>query len=154
MPRDPFPHISAVGRIRGLLRLAYTEAQYWLIGLTPETYHLHQAGVWADLNEYERAISHLKRYLAVTENVTARSELAFYHSCLEQWSQAATEYAKVVPAWPHPAILLAHAEAELRLGNTGKGREIIASVDREFPQLDDATRRARDELKAEFQVGV
>jgi hypothetical protein len=83
MPRDAFPHVSIFARMRGRLSLAYTELQYWLLGLTHESYHLHQAGVWADLHRYERAISHLKRYLAVTENVTARSELAFYHSCLQ-----------------------------------------------------------------------
>jgi tetratricopeptide (TPR) repeat protein len=154
MPRDAFPPISIVARARGRLSLAYTELQYWLLGLTHESYHLRQAGVWADLNRYERAISHLKRYLAVTDNVTARSELAFYHSCLQECAQAAQEYAKVTSIWPHPAVRLAHAEAELRLGNVAKGSEIIAAVEAEFPDLDELTARGRDELKAEFRLGV
>jgi tetratricopeptide (TPR) repeat protein len=154
MPRDVFPHVSIFARMRGRLSLTYTELQYWLLGLTHESYHLHQAGVWADLHRYERAISHLKRYLAVTENVTARSELAFYHSCLQEWPQAAQEYAKVTAIWPHPAVRLGHAEAELRLGNVAKAQEIIAAVETEFPELDEVTARARDEIKAEFRLGV
>jgi hypothetical protein len=49
---------------------------------------------------------------------------------------------------------LGQAEAELRLGNRDKAKEIIDAVDREFPQLEDPLRRARDELRTEFQPGA
>ena len=154
MARDPIPSVSFPRRLWCLLRLSYTELQYWLIGLSPESYHLHQATVWVEMHAYRRAIVHMKSYLKNTENATARWYLAYYHSCVEEWSQAAEEFGKVVTAMPHPAVRLGQAEAELRLGNRAKAKEIIDAVDREHPQLDDTLRAARDELWNEFRLGT
>jgi len=38
--------------------------------------------------------------------------------------------------------------------DTARGREIIAAIERDFPELDEVTSRGRDELKAEFRLGV
>lgn len=150
MPRDVIPGVPLVTQAWCFLRLGYTELQYWLVGLTPESYHLHQASVWVEMHKYRRAIAHMKAYLANTENATARWYLAYYHSCVEEWAQSAQEYARVATVLPQPVVRLGHAEAELRLGNREKGKEIIDAVDRDFPQLDDVLRRARDELRSEF----
>ena len=152
MPRDLIPSAPLKTQAWCFLRLGYAELQYWLVGLTPESYHLHQANVWVEMHRYRRAIAHMKAYLANTENATARWHLAYYHSCVEEWSQSAAEYAKVVQVLPQPVVRLGLAEAELRLGNRTKGKEIIDAVDREFPQLEDVLRRARDELRSEFQL--
>lgn len=137
-----------------MLRLAYTELQYWLVGLTPEGYHLHQAGLWVEMHAYRKAIGHMQKYLANTENATARWYLAYYHSCVEDWAQSALEYEKVVAVLRQPVVRLGQAEAELRLGNRAKAMEIIDGIDREFPHLDDALREARDDLRKEFQLGT
>ena len=154
MPRDAIPTVSFPRKLWCFFRLTYTELQYWLVGLTPESYHLQQAGAWVEMHGYRRAIAHMKKYLANTENATARWYLAYYHTCVEEWSQAAHEYAKVVSVLPQPVVRLGQAEAELRLGNRAKGKEIIDAVDREFPRLDGAVRTARDELWEEFQLGT
>ena len=154
MPRDVIPSVPIRTQVWCLLRLGYTELQYWLVGLTPESYHLHQANVWVEMHRYRRAIAHMRAYLTNTENATARWYLAYYHSCVEEWAQSAEEYAKVVPVLPQPVVRLGQAEAELRLGNRARAQEIIDAVDREFPQLDDVLRRARDELRSEFQLGT
>lgn len=154
MPRDEFPSVSAGKKAWCYLRLVYMELQYWLVGQTPETYHLHQAGVWVELNAFRRAIAHMKAYLTNTENATARWYLAYYHSCIEEWSQAALEYGKVAPLLPQPVVWLGQAEAELRLGNRAKAKEIMEAVDRDFPQLEGALLAARKELHDEFRLGA
>ncbi|MEJ0084403.1 MAG: hypothetical protein WDO72_01865 [Pseudomonadota bacterium] len=154
MPREEFPNVSPKTRAWCCFRLAYTELQYWLVGLTPEGYHLRQAQLWAEMQAFKRAIVHMKSYLKNTENATARWYLAYYYSCAEEWSQAALEYGRVAGVLPQPVVRLGQAEAELRLGNRAKAKEIIDSVDIEFPQLDAALRGARDELRKEFQLGA
>jgi hypothetical protein len=150
MMRDVIPGVSPGIRAWCYLRLAYTELQYWLVGLTPEGYHLRQAGVWVEMHAYRQAIGHMRAYLANTENATARWYLAYYYSCVEEWAQAALEYEKVVVVLRQPVVRLGQAEAELRLGNRARAREILDGIDREFPQLDDALREARDELCSEL----
>ena len=153
MPHDELTRISLLTKVWCYVRLAYTELQYWLVGLTPESYHLHQANLWVEIRAYRRAIAHMKAYLTNTENATARWYLAYYHTCVEEWSQAALEYGKVAPLLRQPVVRLGQAEAELRLGNRVKGMEIIETVDREFPALDGVLRTARDELWNEFRLG-
>jgi hypothetical protein len=118
MPRDAIQNVSLRSRAWCYFRLVYKELQYWFVGLTPESYHLHQARVWGEMHAYRRVIAHMKSYLKNTENAKARWNLAYYLGCVEEWSQAALEYGKVAGVLPQPALRLGQDELrnEFRLG--------------------------------------
>jgi len=110
-------------------KLVYIELQYWLIGLSPEGYHGQKAAAWARLPDYPHAIAQMRQSLKYSESANSRLCVAYYLACLDDWANAAREYAQAVKLNPSPQILLAQAEAELRSGNSQKGLELISAVE-------------------------
>ena len=123
------------------------ELQYWLVGLTPETYHAAQARVWEELRSYPRAITHLKRYLENSEDANIRWWLAHCHGWVGNWTEAALEYAKIVPLLPKPEVRLGQAEAEFHAGNHAKALELLDGIDRDFPTLEASLENVRVRLR-------
>ena len=136
----------------GYLKLAYIELQYWLVGLSPEGYYSQKAAVCVGIHEYPRAIRFLKLSLESTNSAAVRAWLAYCHACQGDWANAAAEYERAGAMRPNRHTWLAQAEAELRLGNSQKGLELIAAVEAGNDALDDATRRSCQELRREFAL--
>jgi tetratricopeptide (TPR) repeat protein len=112
-----------------LLRIAYTEFQYWCIGLTPENYHWSQGSSWEECGDYPRAVKHLNQYLKYKENAYARALLAYCYSRLSAWDDVVREYTAVLAAWPHPSFMLGLAEALLHLGHLQQARALTDEVE-------------------------
>jgi len=134
-----------------LLRIAYTELQYWCVGLTPEGYHWSQGSTWEQYGNHRRAAKHLKLYLKYKENAYARALLAYCYARLSAWEDASREYAAVLTAWPHPSFSLALAEAHLHLGSISQAMVLVAKVEAEhqspdspLPGLEDLKRRVKE----------
>jgi hypothetical protein len=131
-------------------KLLYIELQYWLIGLSPEGYHDQKAAAFARLPDYPRAIAQLRASLGYSESANNRLCIAYYYVCLDDWVNAAVEYAQAAKLKPTPEILLAQAEAELRLGHTQKGVELIATAEVIVPAGKPELARAAADLRREF----
>jgi hypothetical protein len=137
-------------RLLANLRLAWTELQYWLIGLTPEDYHWRMAAAWETLDNFKRAARHLESYLQSSENAQARALLAYFYARLGSWSQAAEEYKTVIAAWPHPSFILGLAEAKFELGDPGSARALADQVEREHPTREPYVEHALQYLRAKL----
>ena len=133
--------------------VTYAELTYWLVGSSPEEYHWAKANAWSRLDNHRRVIKHLQSYLKYSDNANLRWNLAYHLGCVEEWQRSADEYAKVVATMPQPIVRFGQAQAELRLGNRKKVFEIIISVDRDHPQLEENLRAMRDELIKECSSG-
>lgn len=144
--------MSRTRRILAGLRLIYTELQYWLVGLTPEGYHHAQASAWEGLGDFDRAAKHVRAYLKCTDKPQMRALLAYYHSRLHRWPDAAREYAAAISKWPHPSIVLGLAEAKLHLGDVAHAAELAASVERSATPLEPYVLRALEFLKPQLEA--
>jgi hypothetical protein len=116
-------------RALAFFRLAYTEVQYWLVGLSPEGYHAAQAAAWDELGNFNRVAKHLSAFLENTESAQMRAYLAYAYSRTGRWSDAAREYARVVTIWPDPSVILGLAEAKLELGDIESARALADTVE-------------------------
>ena len=156
-PLDPAMDVNASSsriphstRAVAVLRLAYTELQYWLVGLTPEGYHSAQASAWESLGNFDRAAKHLSSFLAVKENLQMRALLAYCYSRTGRWADAAREYTAVVSSWSHPSIVLGLAEAKLQLGDVAGARVLAELVESEHSPLDPVVQEGVAFLRAEL----
>ena len=141
---------SRANRITAGLRLIYAELQYWLIGLTPESYHSAKASAWEDLGNFKRAAKHLAAFLESSENSQIRALLAYCYSQMECWSDAAREYTTVIAIWPHPSFVLGLAEARFHLGDVAQARELTASVESSSTALEPFVEQALAFMKAQL----
>ena len=137
-------------RLIPLLKIAYTELQYWLTGMLPESYHFRQSRNYEQLGSEHRAAHHCEALLKYAEYGEPRARLGYYYATLGQYEQAAEHFRKAVQAWPLPSILLALAQAELRLGRYDAAVEMLARV--ELSDLDDALKEAIAELRSQLAV--
>jgi len=151
MPGD-IPTPPPLARRAGLyVRLIYKELQYWLVGLTPEHYHHYQAVILSKLLRFDSAIKHYRAYLKLTDDPHVRGNLGLLLGTVSRWSEALTEYERVLVKWRHPVVRLAIVEAHLRLGNLSEASRLISLVNEEDCQESDALRKARSELLAEIE---
>lgn len=125
---DTVDDIPLGAKLMALLRIAYTELQYWLVGLTPETYHLNQSRDYERLNAFSRSAHHCRRMLQLTEHAETRARLALCYSELGNNNDAVREYRKAVATWDHPGIVLGLAQAEFRAGNPETALELLKRV--------------------------
>jgi hypothetical protein len=133
-------------------RLIYIEIQYWLVGLTPETYYWTKARAWEDFGDFRRAALSLSAYLKNSDDPQVRALLAYCYARRGEWARTADEYAKVLRKWNHPSIRLGLAEAERALGEAANARELIAALERDgtplAPQLAQALATLKGQLAA------
>ena len=112
-----------------LLKIAYTELQYWLIGMTPEGYHFQQARNFEQLGALKRSAHHSHQVLRYGEYPETRARLGYYYATLGSYQEAAEHYRKSIVGWPHPTFLLSLAQVELRLGNSQAAVELLERVE-------------------------
>jgi len=143
---------SRTSRILACLRLVYMELQYWLVGLTPETYHHAQASAWEDLGKYDRAAKHLRAYLENSDKPQMRGWLAYCYAKLEQWPDAAREYTTAISKWSHPSLILGLAEAKLHLGDIANAAALAALVEGSDAPIEPYVARALEYLKPQLQA--
>lgn len=124
-PADTPPLTERVG---AFLKVAYTELQYWLVGLTPEQYHFSQSRNYEQLAWYRQAVHHCRKLLMVCENPETRARLGLCYSLLGNHVESAREYRKAVAAWDDPAVMLGLAQAEFRNGNLETALELMNRV--------------------------
>jgi hypothetical protein len=139
-------------RAGAVFRLAYAEVQYWLVGLTPETYYWTKARAWEDFGDFRRATRNLTAYLRNSDDPQVRALLAYCYARQGDWTRTADEYTKVLRKWNHPSIRLGLAEAERALGEAAKARELIAALEQDgtplAPQLEQALATLKGQLAA------
>ena len=150
MPDNTLAPPPRATRVIAVVRLVYTELQYWLLGLTPEGYHSAQASAWEDFGDFNRAAKHLSAYLQKSDSPHVRGLLAYCYSRTQRWPDAAREYAAVIATWPHPSLVLGLAEAKLRLGEVAEAHELVASVERGPTPLEPMVEQALVFLKTQF----
>jgi tetratricopeptide (TPR) repeat protein len=131
-------------------KLVYIELQYWLLGLTPEHYHHYKAYIYCQLSELEGAVKHYRAYLGNTNDPRIRADLGYALGSLGRWDEALAEYQKVEKEWPHPAIILAVAEAHMRTGDIPTARQQVAKVDSAQIELEPRLQAAKEELLAQL----
>jgi thioredoxin-like negative regulator of GroEL len=134
-------------RLVPILKLIWTEVQYWMVGLTPETYHWSMAQAWEQLGDFRRAGRHFAGYLQNSENTQVRAMLAWCHTKNGSWSEAAKEYAKVLTLAKHPSLELGLAESYLELGQVENAQPLIDSVEKQADSLEPRMQEALIELK-------
>jgi len=110
------------------LDLFATALRYGFLGLDEHTYRLRQSRTYERAKNYNKAAEHARRVLAIAEDVESRTRLALSCSMLRQDADAVREYRKVAAEWDHPAIVLALAQAELRVGNVETARVLMERV--------------------------
>lgn len=115
-------------RFIALSKVIYTEVQYWLVGMTPEGYHLKQGRNYEQLVAYSRAAHHYRRFLEWRDHGEIRARLGICYAMLGMNAESATEYRKALEQWDHPAIMIGLAQAEFRNGNAGAARELLQKV--------------------------
>ena len=119
---------SSFARVAAVWQVAYSELQYWCIGLTPESYHWHKGNAWDVLGNHRRAAFHLAEFLRFADSAYVRGRLAYCYAHLGRWTEASEQYERVNQKYPHPEFALGHARAELRRGNKERAAEILAAV--------------------------
>ena len=139
-----------LGRAIALFRLVYVEIQYWMVGITLENYHWVKASAWEQFGDLNRTAKHLEAYLKEENNPRIRAWLAYAYCRLGQWAGAEREYSQALHSWRHPSVMLALAEANHKLGNTLKARELADLAEIEFPvrerAVDEGLKYLRDAL--------
>jgi hypothetical protein len=137
-------------KLWALLRIGYTELQYWFIGLTPETYHFQQSRNYEQLGAPGRAAHHAREVLRYAEYGEPRARLGYYCVTLGRHAEAVEHYRKALQTWPHPAVMLALAHAELCNGNRVAAAEWLDRVEKSEmrAQLQQVCAQVRAELDA------
>lgn len=135
-------------RALALLKVAYTELQYWLVGLTPEAYHLSQSRNYEQLAWYGQAVAHCRKLLLFCEHPETRARLGLCYSFLGNHGESVREYRKAVAAWDNPAVVLGLAQAEFRNGNRETALELLNRV--QSSEMGHHLRHAIAELQTEM----
>ena len=137
-----------------LLKVGYTELQYWLVGMTPESYDFQQSRNYDELGAAKRSAHHAHEVLKHAEYPEPRARLGYYYAMLGNPAEAVEHYRKAVATWPHPSILLALAQMELRVGRYGAASELVTRVENSDMknQLLEAIAEVRSELAAANNV--
>jgi tetratricopeptide (TPR) repeat protein len=135
-------------RFIAALKLGYTEFQYWLVGMTPESYHFEQSRNYDQLGAEARAAHHAQELLKYAEYPEPRARLGYYCSMNGKTAEAAEHYRKAIEKWPHPSFVLALAQAELRLGRREVAIELLGRV--ESSEMRDQLLPAIEEVRAEL----
>jgi len=143
---------AVLSRLYTRSRILYKEAQYWLVGLTPEHYHLYQARRWRELHNFEAAAQHLRKYLKCSNRSDVRAELGWCLSLGGRWAEAAAEYEVAASHLQSPSLRLALAEAHLHGGNSKRGAEIVREIEMEQSTLQESSRVALERLMKEFRM--
>lgn len=144
MKADRFRQVAAI------LKIGYTELQYWLVGMTPEGYHFQQSRNYEQLGASKRSAHHSHQVLRYAEYPEPRARLGYYYAMQAKYAEAAEHYRKAAKNWPHPSILLALAQAELRMGNHQAAAELIEQV--EASQLNDQLVSLTADVKSELKT--
>jgi hypothetical protein len=112
-----------------LMKIGYTELQYWLVGMMPESYHFRQSRHYDELGALERSVHHAREVLRDAEEPEPRARLGAYCMMRGKLVEAVEHYRKAVETWPHPSLLLALAQAELRVGRHGVAADLLVRVE-------------------------
>jgi hypothetical protein len=139
-----------------LLKVGYTGLQYWLTVMTPESYHFAQARNYDQLGASRRSAHHSHEVLKYAEYPEPRARLGYYYANLGKHADAAEHYRKAVQNWPHPSIMLALAQAELRTGDSQAALDWLARVESSEmkEQLQHAIAELRSELARDGSAGT
>jgi tetratricopeptide (TPR) repeat protein len=151
MSRQEITRPSLPSRLVLHWKCVYKELQYWLLGHSPEHYHHYKAYIHSELCDFTRAVKHYRAYLTNTNDPRIRANLGMTLATLERWPEALAEYQKVELEWPHPAVVLAIAEAHVRLGDREAALRQITKVDAGSLEQDPALKAAREDLMKELQ---
>ena len=145
---ENLPKGSKLRQFVAMLKVGYTELQYWFIGMTPEGYHFKQARNYDELGATRRSAHHSHEVLKYAEYSEPRARLGYYYVTLGNHADAVEHYRKAVQTWPHPSIMLALAQAELRLGNIDAAVTWLERAENSEmkAQLQDAIAEVRSEL--------
>ena len=135
-------------QLAALLKIGYSGLHYWLIGMTPEQYHFAQSRSYDQLGAARRAAHHAHEVLKYAEYPEPRARLGYYYANLGKHAEAAEHYRKAVKTWPHPAIMLALAQAEHRVGDTQAALDWIARV--ESSEMKEHLQHAIAEVRSEL----
>lgn len=137
-------------RFAALLKIGYTELQYWFVGMTPEGYHFTQSRNYDQLSAPDRSAYHAHEVLKYAEYPEPRARLGYYYAMRGKTAEAAEHYRKATETWPHPSILLALAQAELRLGRHDVAADLLGRAESSDmkEQLLEAIAEVRSELAA------
>lgn len=115
-------------RAIAFLKVVYTEIQYWLVGMTPEGYHLKQGRNYEQLVAYSRAAHHYRRFLEWRDHGEIRARLGICYAMLDMNAESVTQYRKALEQWDHPAIMIGLAQVEFRTGNAEAARQLLQRV--------------------------
>lgn len=145
---EPERNAFRLQQLIALLKVGYTELQYWLIGMSPEGYHFAQARNYDSLGATHWSAHHSHEVLKYAEYPEPRARLGYYYAMLGRPAEAAEHYRKALQAWPHPSLQLALAHAELRIGQYQAAVELLERVEQSEmkDQLAEAIAAVRSEL--------
>jgi tetratricopeptide (TPR) repeat protein len=147
---DASAKASLLQRFVVLLKIGYTELQYWLVGMTPEGYHLAQSRNYDELGAVERSAHHAREVLKYAEYPEPRARLGYYYATRGSVAEAAEHYRKTIETWPHPSILLALAQVELRLQRYDVAAELLERA--ENSEMKEQLVEAIAEIRSELSV--
>jgi hypothetical protein len=136
-------------RLAALLKIGYSGLSYWLIGMTPERYHFAQSRNYDQLGAASRSAHHSHECLKYAEYPEPRARLGYYYANLGKHPEAAEHYRKAVETWPHPSIMLALAQAEIRCGDSQAARDWLARV--ESSDMKEHLQQAIAELRSDLE---
>jgi tetratricopeptide (TPR) repeat protein len=136
-------------QVTALLKIVYTELQYWLVGMTPEGYHFQQSRNYEQLGASKRSAHHSHQVLRYAEYSEPRARLGYYFAMQAKYAEAAEHYRKAIQNWPHPSILLALAQVELRIGNHQAATALVERV--EASEMNDQLAAPIAEVRSELK---
>lgn len=141
----PASHALCPSRLRGWLRLVYTEVRARLPGSTAERYHYSKGLALQEIGLPSRAVEHYSRRLALADDARIRALLAFNYAAMGRFEESAREYRRAAAEWSDPWIRLTLAQAELIAGHVDAAENLI--VELESSSRDERLRAALAELR-------
>ena len=138
----------SVRQFTAILKIGYAGLNYWVIGMTPERYHFLQSRNYDQLGASNRSAHHAHECLKFAEYPEPRARLGYYYANLDKHVEAAGHYRQAVKTWPHPSIMLALAQAELRCGDRQAALDWLARV--ESSEMKEQLRQPIAEVRSEL----
>ena len=133
------------------LRIVFNELAFWMVGLTPESYHGQAAYLWSRLDRYDKVLKHCRGYLRSSENSEIRAMLGYSLAYRGDWKAAAETYRGITDIWSAPHRVLCLAEAEMHSGNLEEAKKILVSLEVGHAQSDSALAQHVEQLKGELE---
>lgn len=139
---------SAWTRAKGVVKLVYTNAAYWLVGLAPEEYHVMIANAWVDLGRYDRALTHFKTALAEEETGYHQGAVAFCYHHLGEYAAALRHYGRAYKLTKRPDYGVGLAQMAWAAGNIDECRRVLKEIRHSTDQLNPDLREIVSSLES------